>query len=372
MKFAKSVVHAGLVLAGIASVGLVSASAKAEDKVDPKQKAQIVFPGSQWKTATPESQGIKSANLEKAIETLKSFCGKDGVDEVVIIRNGYVLWSGPKVDNQRLIWSCTKSFMSVCLGLLWDDGLVKPSDLAMTHNPLLKEFYPTATIEHFATFTSGYASGKTALEPEKPKYEPGAAFEYSSQSDMLSATLSMVAKRSLESLFFERIGKPIGITREDMDWGEVTEIKGLVVNGGAGLPGSGVRINALALARFGWLMCNDGVWDGKRLLSHEYISYATQPRTSVKTPPLDPKGWYVELPGNYGLNWWTNGPKPQGGRVWSTAPASMFAAQGNKNNNCFIIPDWNLVVVRMGADAIVSMSAYDPVFELLDPNKQGE
>ncbi len=370
MNLSKPVVFAALRLAAIVSVMGACTMALGDANVLYKDKPQVVFPGAEWKTATPESQGIKSENLNKAVESIKFISGADGVDEVVIVRNGYVLWSGPKATNQRLIWSCTKSFLSVSLGLLWDDGLIKPSDLASQHNSLLKEHYPTATLEHFATFTSGYNSGKTILEPAAPKYEPGAAFEYSSQSDMLAATLAMVAKRPLEDLFFERIGKPIGITREDMDWGEVSEIKGTVVNGGSGAPGSGVRTTALALARFGWLMCNDGVWDGKRLLSHEYVSYATQPRTSVKTPPFDTKGWYVELPGNYGLNWWTNGPKPQGGRVWSTAPATMFAAQGNRNNNCFIIPDWNLVVVRMGSDENVAMSAYDAVFELLDPTKQ--
>ncbi len=350
---------------------ITSATAPAQDTTAAVEKAQaVVFPNESWQTATPESQGIKQANLDKAIAEMKSFCGSNGVDEVVIVRNGYVIWSGPHADRQRLVWSCTKSFLSMCLGLLWDDGKLQPSDLACKYKPEMAEKYPTVTLEHLATFTSGYGADKTALDPGDPLYQPGKAFQYSAQSDLLASILTTIGGRSLEDLFFDRIGKTIGITRAQMDWGELTEQHGIAVNGGAGYQGSGVRITASALARFGWLMCNNGDWNGKRLLSEKYIAYATVPRTDKATPPYEKDGWYKELPGNYGLNWWTNGPRPSGTPHWPSAPAHTFAAQGNKNNNCLIVPDWKLVIVRMGGDDIVAMTLYDKVFALLDPTKQ--
>ena len=331
----------------------------------------VVFPKAEWQTATPQSQGINPDNLEKALAHLRDICGEDAAKEVVLIRNGYVLWQGENVARQRLVWSCTKSYLSTCLGLLWDDGRLTPGDLASKYNPALAEKYPAMTLEHLATFTSGYASDpNNALKPIDPMYPPGAAFHYSSQSDLLSSLLTKIAGRSLESLFFERIATPVGITREDMDWGELTEVAGVPVNGGSGFPGSGVRINALGMARFGWLYCNDGVWDGRRRISDKYIQYATVSRTATTLPPHNPKDWYPSLSGNYGLNWWTNGPKPDGTLRWPHAPARMFVAQGNRNNNCFVIPEWQMVFVRLGGDKNVTMELYDRVFELLDPTKQ--
>lgn len=119
------------------------------------------------------------------------------------------------------------------------------------------------------------------------------------------------------------------------------------------------------MARFGWLYANSGVWNGQRLISQRYIDYATVARTSPDTPPHDPDAWYVKLPGNYGLNWWTNGTMPNGKRLWPSAPVRTFAAQGNLNNNCFIIPEWKMVVVRLGGDVIIDMEMYDRMFQML-------
>ncbi len=337
------------------------------DSAPSEREDRMVFPGEAWAVATPESQGIASDRLDKALAHLREVCGEHGTDKVVIVRNGYVLWQGPKADEPFLVWSCTKSFLSTALGLLWDDGVVTPESRAALWLPQIAEHYPDVTLEHLATFTSGYAHENDPLKPAPPRYAPGEAFHYSKESDLLAAALTRAADQSLEALFFERIGEPIGITRKDMDWGEHTHRDGLAFNGGSGHPGGGVAINALAMARFGWLMAADGRWKDKQLISQRYLDYATAPRTATDLPPFKPDAWYVSLPGNYGLNWWTNGPMPDGRRRWPHAPNHTFAAQGNRNNVCFVIPEWNMVIVRLGHDRIIDMAEYDEVFRLLDP-----
>ena len=64
-----------------------------------------------------------------------------------------------------------------------------------------------------------------------------------------------------------------------------------------------------------------------------------------------------------------HGVRADGKRFWPHAPVNTLAAQGNKNNICLIVPDWNMVVVRMGLDKIILMEQYDNVFELLAPSK---
>lgn len=334
-------------------------------------KTQQHFPGQDWSHSRPEDHGIDPDKLQEAVAHISAVSGPQGNEEVLIVKDGAVIHAGPEVERSHIVWSCTKSFCSTCFGLLWDDDKVEPDMLASDLYPELQEHYPTITLRHFLTFTSGYQSADgSALNIDVPRHAPGAAFHYSNQSDMLAAILTRVAERPLSELFKERIGDPIGIDYDNMHWGSAGTVDGITVNGGSGMPGTAVEINALNMARFGWLYANNGSWNGKQLISRRYISEACVPQTSPDTPPFDPRGWYTSLPGNYGLHWWCNGPLPDSGKArWPNAPANTFAAQGNNNNVCFIVRDWNMLIIRLGTDAIIGMQHYDKVFELLNPDQ---
>jgi hypothetical protein len=45
--------------------------------------------------------------------------------------------------------------------------------------------------------------------------------------------------------------------------------------------------------------------------------------------------------------------KADGKRMWPAAPPRAFAASGFNNNKCFVIPEWRMVVVRLGLDGNV-------------------
>ncbi len=326
----------------------------------------VEFPGPEWRTAAPGIQGVDAAKLAAAMDYLASVCGPAGVHETVVVRNGVILWQGDRVRHRNVIWSCTKSFLSTCLGLLWDDGKCAPADFAWKYFPELKADYPAVTLEQLATFTSGYdCPDGQPLKPMPPMYKPGTAMHYSAQSDLLAAILTRIAGESLESLFMRRIGREIGLTGESFRWDSRGTLDGIPLNGGSGFPGSGVQCSALGLARFGWFYANGGCWNGKRLISRRYLDYATVPRVPPTLPPHEPNGWYKVLPGSYGLNWWVNGTTPQGRRMWPHAPAATFAAQGNNNAICFVVPDWNLVIIRLGNDLVIDTDLYDGMFARL-------
>ena len=54
--------------------------------------------------------------------------------------------------------------------------------------------------------------------------------------------------------------------------------------------------------------------------------------------------------GVYGFHWWPNGTTPAGKRRWPDAPLSTYARSGYNNNDLFVIPAWNMVIVRLGLD----------------------
>ena len=133
------------------------------------------------------------------------------------------------------------------------------------------------------------------------------------------------------------------------DWGDYATIDGVVVNGGSGNGGKHITIRAREMARFGHLFLNQGNWNGKQLLSPQWIAEATSVQVPATLPWAHPESNF-DGRGVYGCNWWVNGVRLDGQRIWPAAPTSTFAALGHNNNAMFVIPDWKMVIVRLGLD----------------------
>ncbi|GEM_PF-127244 len=50
--------------------------------------------------------------------------------------------------------------------------------------------------------------------------------------------------------------------------------------------------------------------------------------------------------GVYGFNWWVNGIKPDGQRLWPGARPQTYYANGLHNNVCIVVPKWRMVIAR--------------------------
>ncbi|UCD52975.1 MAG: serine hydrolase [Phycisphaerales bacterium] len=322
-----------------------------------------VFPAEQWQQVTPESQGVDAAKLNAALDYLREHSGPDGVSQVVVVRNGYVIWQGPDVDAVHGIWSCTKSFTSTVLGLLIDDGKATLGTRASEHFPTLAQAYPHVTLRHFATMTSGYRAqgdqprgtyrhgpSRTPFDPcSTPLFTPGTRYAYwDSAMNQFGNVLTRIAGEPLVALFKRRIADPIGMDPNEWRWGDLGSINGLVVNGGSGNSNGHIFISARQMARLGLLFLNNGNWDGKQLISAKWVRLATESQVPT-TIGLWPDS-AADGRGVYGLNWWTNGTDVDGKRRWPGIPADTYAASGYNNNDMFVIPEWNMVIVRLGLD----------------------
>jgi len=325
---------------------------------------EMTFPGKQWQEAKPESQGVDSAKLDEAISYLKSNSGPDGVTELVIIRNGCMIWKGTNIDKMHGVWSLTKSFTSTVLGLLIDDGKATLDTPAKDYVHSMAEIYPDITLRHFTTMTSGYyavgdkTSGSYKHGPSSTPFEPaptplfkppGLRYAYwDSAMNQFANVLTRIAGEPIEDLFKRRIADPIGMDRTRWDWGDFGVIDGIVVNGGSGNSNKHIFISARELARFGHLFLNRGKWKDKQLISAAWVDMATRPHVPASTP-LEPLSG-ADGRGVYGFNWWANGIGPEGKRNWPGAPPDTYSASGYNNNDMFVIPSWNMVIVRLGLD----------------------
>ncbi len=333
----------------------------------------MAFPGKDWEAASPESQGVDSAKLQDAANLLEKTVGKDGVHELMVIRNGRLIWQGDDIDKIHGVWSLTKSFTSTALGLLIDDGKCTIDTKAKDILPSMAAAYPDATLRHFATMTSGYrALGDEpqgsylhgpSVTPYAPNPEPlfkppGSHFAYwDSAMNQFANVITHIAGEPMEELFQRRIAEPIGMNRAKWDWGDWGKVEGIVVNGGSGNKSGPMRISARETARFGLLFLNRGQWNGQRLISEKWVDEATR----VQVPATLPMGYEAkksEGPGEYGYNWWINGVKSDGQLKYPGATKRTYCGAGHNNNRCFVIPEWNMVIVRLGLDG----SAKDKVW----------
>lgn len=314
-----------------------------------------VFPGRTWEEATPQSQGVDSAKLLAAVEFLREAAGKEGTRRMVIVRNGRIIWRGPESKKVQGVWSVTKAFTSTAHGLLIEDGKCSLDTLAKDHDPDLAEHYPTVTLRHLATMTSGldgrgggydfddqHRGDQNALvEPLKPFFPPGTKYMYWDEATQhYGYALTQIAGGSLHDYLKRRILDPIGITQ--FNWKADTTGKVLNWTGG-------IEISAEDLARFGLLFLNRGNWNGRQLVSADWIDEATRVQVPASIPNALPTSTRKGS-GIYGYHWWPNGLTPEGKRHWPDAPLSTYARSGYNNNDLVVIPAWNMVTVRLGLD----------------------
>jgi CubicO group peptidase (beta-lactamase class C family) len=96
---------------------------------------------------------------------------------------------------------------------------------------------------------------------------------------------------------------------------------------------SQVYTNARDLARFGLLYLRDGVWNGERLLSHQWIEFVRTP-----APATAGRGNF------YGGQWWLV-PDDR-----TDVPKSAYSTAGNRGQYVIVVPTHDLVIVRRGLD----------------------
>jgi CubicO group peptidase (beta-lactamase class C family) len=300
--------------------------------------------------------------LKSALVYLESECGSNGIQRLVILRQGAVVYKSPECDVVQNVWSCTKSFTSTVLGLLIDEGKCSLDDKVWKYLPELKEYYPGVTFRHFATMTSGYKAeghdavaehgqSNTPFQPSpEPLFAPGTEFRYwDSAMNMFALALTKVAGKPIREYFKEKVADPIGMDPEKWDWKDFGEIDGITVNGGAGNKSKGIYISATEMARFGQLFLNKGNWKGARIIHSRWIEEATSPQVTIIVAN-------DETP--YGFNWWTSATFPD-------SPKGTFAAKGFNNNKCIVIPEWEIVVARLGLDGNIGDEIWGKFLKML-------
>lgn len=191
---------------------------------------------------------------------------------------------------------------SMASGLDWDEDYFNP-------------FSQTARA-YFGDDIRKEALGLKVIE------EPGTAFKYlSGNTILLGMVIEKATGKPLTSYLSESFWKPLGMA-EDALWQLDSEESGMEKAYCC------IASNARDFAKFGKLFKDQGRWNGKQLLSPEFVETATNAR--------------FESAPEYGYGFWLSDYKGK----------EIFCMRGILGQYVIVIPEDDLIIVRLGHNLI--------------------
>lgn len=263
----------------------------------------------------------------------------------------------------QLGWSMTKTVTGALTGILVGDGRLEvdaPAGVdawssaedprqAVTLSDLLhmssglefSEVYTAGSVSDVIVMlyaradTGGFAASKALA------FEPGARWSYSSGTTNVISRIQRARFASQQDYFnfprerlFNRLGMSSAVLEPDAS--------------GVFVGSSYMYATPRDWAKIGQLYLDDGVWNGERILPEGWVEFSLTPANAA------PRG-------NYGAQVWLNrgggdGPPPR-----EDLPPSMFYLSGFEGQNVAVVPELELVVVRMG----LTRSGPRPIWNLV-------
>jgi len=310
-----------------------------------------------WEVATPSSQGIDPAGLERLSQRIGA--GEAGlVHGFLVVRGGRLVFEryyrGGEIHQIHTVQSVTKSVSSALIGIAMAEGLIKGVDQP------LSDFFPEhkqlfdqdprkqrLTLRHVLTMTLGNDWKEGAVPYSNPANivwrmahsddwmgfvlgqpmaeEPGGRFNYNSGSSLLLSGILQKATGMQAHVYAEkRLFDPLGIPV--YGW-----YRNFVNPNHWSHTGGGLNIRARDLAKLGYLYVSGGTWNGKQIVPASWVEESGRPRVRVDGPL-----WY-------GYQWWLL-PMP-GGAADSASVGAIVHGRGWGGQYVFAIRSLDLVVV---------------------------
>jgi CubicO group peptidase (beta-lactamase class C family) len=296
------------------------------------------WPTTDWRTSTPEEQGVDSVQLLQALARMDALGAN--VRSITVIRNGYIVleaYHQPFThDLLNPVASVTKSVIGDLTGIALAEGAIKD-----IKQPALG-FFPgrqianrdsnkeAMTVEDLLTMRPGLrcADQDIGFEVEMSAdwvqhildlptdARPGEKFVYcTSGPHLLSAILTKATGMSTNAYAQSRLFDPLGIGAQDFNW--AVDPQGITVGG------YGIEMRPRDMAKLGLLFLNDGKWEDMQVVPKEWVAASTRAHTAVE------KGK------DYGYLYWVY--------------PSHYAAEGRGEQKIQVIKDRNMVVVITAA-----------------------
>lgn len=299
-----------------------------------------------WETVSPESQGVRSEDLARAVEHVEA--NDLNIDSIIVYRNGTIPfevyfdpYEGNVLHNMK---STSKGVISALVGIALREGYIESLDESIL------SYFPeyevddrgkqAITIRDLLTMSSGLEWEENGLNSMYTFFvskrivprvlnqplvdEPGSRFNYSTGSThLLSAIIEKASGMSTRTFADEYLFEPLGIrnVRWDQD------------RNGYFIGGSELFLTPRAMTKFGVLYLNDGVYEGQQIVPAAWVreSTATQTEGSFHGASVD-----------YGYLWWLDIGNPL---FTYLEDERAYLAMGVHGQRILVLPDQDTVVV---------------------------
>jgi CubicO group peptidase (beta-lactamase class C family) len=311
--------------------------------IAPAAEQPSYWPDTEWRTSTPEDQGLDSASILSMLQEIQK---KDlHIHSVLVVRHGYLVtevYFPPYTrEIKHPIFSITKSVTSAMTGMAIRDGYIKsiqqnvldffPEIAKGTTDKYLKDI----TLEHLLTMSAGFNTGtlpdfagkdasfdavEHILTDNSVLSKPGEIFYYDSGlPHVLSTVIEKTSGLTLEEYAQLNLFNPLGI----MDFSWQSDPQG-ITNGSTGL-----NLRPQDMAKLGYLYLHNGQWKGKQIVPATWVQDST-------TKHMETKGLMDTAEDDgYGYYWWIDS---FGG----------YSAHGFGGQYVFVLPKLDMIVVFTG------------------------
>ncbi|MFB7946388.1 serine hydrolase domain-containing protein [Kitasatospora phosalacinea] len=310
--------------------------------------------------SAPSAVGVSSRAVGALLDRLEELPIE--CHSLLVVRRGQVVaegwWAPYSAERPHLLYSLTKSFTAVAVGLAVADGLLAPDDLVVDllpgHVPAdAPEQARRITVHHLLTMTAGHAGD--SLE-EAWRREPddlvrgflGLPFDApegtrhvydNSTTFLLARIVERVTGRGLPEFLDERLFAPMGVDHAEWDR----------VRGGAAFGFHGLHLTTEALAAFGELLRLGGRWGDRQLVPRAWVELAT--RRHVASESFISGAKDPDFSCGYGYQFWRS--------------RHGYHANGAYGQQCVVVPAHELVVAVTAEGA--SQAVFDALWECLLP-----
>ncbi|MTE12201.1 serine hydrolase [Nocardia sp. CT2-14] len=297
--------------------------------------------GREFQRAAPEDTGVDSGLLAAALD----FAASRNRLNVQVFRHNCLIGTGPTNTETDAVpwnvWSVTKSIVSLLAGIAWDQGKLDidaPLDRILPPGIGDAE-HRAITVENLLQETSGLrvgavTEGITGVVPIDPfsavqalgvpfEDPPGTTFQYSQRNvDLLSYVIELAVGEPLQQFAQRELFGPLGIQRGDYYWARDRS--------GHTYGYAHLFIPPADLARLGMLVAEHGKWNGRTIISDDYLKRAA---TGSNANPC------------YGYLFWTG---PGCAENPEFLPADTYSMSGLGLQHVFVVPSLDLMVVWTG------------------------
>jgi CubicO group peptidase (beta-lactamase class C family) len=255
--------------------------------------------------STPEELMISPEGLDVFIRQMDE--SDQDFHSVMLLRHGKVAaekwWPPHAPEEQHILNSLSKSFTSTAVGIAVDEGFIKISDRVASFFPEdlpqdINRYLAAMTVRDLLMMSAGQEKEiwpeegmhwTRAFLANQPTARPGTVFLYNTLATyMLSAIVQKASGFTLTRFLKPRLFEPLGIT--GMIWEQSPQ--------GIDKGGFGLYLKTEDIAKFGQLYLQKGIWNGKRLLSHEWVEAATSKQ--IETGLMPGNDWKM----GYGYQFW--------------------------------------------------------------------